>query len=75
MRKSHLLAATSFAALCAMLPPAFADEQAAQQTVDEVIVSASRINISGYEQPTPVTVVSTESLQRDAQTNLGGSFR
>ena len=40
-----------------------------------MIVSASRINISGYEQPTPVTVVDAESMQRDAQTNLGGIFR
>ena len=43
--------------------------------LDELVVSASRINISGYEQPTPVTVVDTEALQRDAQTNLGGIFR
>lgn len=74
MSKSYLLAATSVAALCAMLP-AYGAEQQAEQSLDEVIVSASRINISGYEQPTPVTVVSTESLQRDAQTNLGGIFR
>jgi len=78
MKKTHLLAATSFAALSLVLPSmsALAQNQgAAGSDVEEVIVSASRINISGYEQPTPVTVVDTEAMQRDAQTNLGGLFR
>ncbi len=70
--------ASSFSALSfALTAPAFAaaPQGAAGADVEEVIVSASRINISGYEQPTPVTVVDSEAMQRDAQTNLGGIFR
>ena len=77
MKKSHLLLASSFSALgFALAAPAAAQPQnAAGADVEEVIVSASRINISGYEQPTPVTVVNTEALERDAQAALGGLFR
>ena len=69
MKKSHLLAASSLAVLYSLLPPAgaFAAQQqsSSEPGLDELVVSASRINISGYEQPTPVTVVDTEALQRD----------
>ena len=76
MKKSHLLAASSFAVLCSVLPAtAVLAAQTAAESLEEVTVSASRINISGYEQPTPVTVVDAEAMQRDAQTNLGGLFR
>ena len=81
MKKSYLLAASSFAVLSFVLPPASpvwaaqAQSASAAEPLDEIVVSASRINISGYEQPTPVTVVDTASLERDAQTNLGGIFR
>ncbi len=77
MKKSHLLAASSLAVLCSVLPAVsvMAAQTAAENGLEEVTVSASRINISGYEQPTPVTVVDAEAMQRDAQTNLGGIFR
>ena len=40
-----------------------------------MIVSASRIQIQGYSQPTPVTVVGAEQLARDAQTDIGDVIR
>ncbi len=44
-------------------------------TVEQIIVSASRISIAGYQQPTPVTVISREQLRRDAQTDIGDAIR
>jgi outer membrane receptor protein involved in Fe transport len=42
--------------------------------VEQVVVSASRISIAGYTQPTPVTVVGAADIERDAQANLGSVF-
>lgn len=44
--------------------------QAAPAALEEVVVTASRITISGYQQPTPVTVVSAEKMARDGHTDL-----
>ena len=76
MRKSYLLAATSMLAMAAA-SPTLAQDAAAGSTnaVEQVIVSASRINIAGYQQPTPVTVVGAEQLARDAQTDIGDVIR
>jgi outer membrane receptor protein involved in Fe transport len=46
-----------------------------ENMVEQVIVSASRISIGGYQQPTPVTMVSGEQLRRDAYGNLGDAIR
>jgi iron complex outermembrane recepter protein len=46
-----------------------------EEPVEQIIVSASRISIAGYQQPTPVTVVSGEQLRRDAQTDIGDAIR
>ena len=45
-------------------------EKAAAPDTADIVVTGSRITISGYRQPTPVTVVSAEKLQRDGQTDL-----
>ncbi len=45
-------------------------QQAADPAVEEVIVTGSRIQISGYEQPTPVTVVGTEQIENSAAQNI-----
>jgi outer membrane receptor protein involved in Fe transport len=42
---------------------------------ETVVVSAGRIAIAGYQQPTPVTVVGAEQLERDANTDIGDSIR
>jgi outer membrane receptor protein involved in Fe transport len=55
--------------------PAPAPEPVSSNTVEQVIVSASRINIAGYQQPTPVTVVGADQLERDAKTDVGDIIR
>jgi len=52
--------------------------QAQDQTgapVEQVQVSASRISIAGYTAPTPVTVVDSATLTRDAQVDIGDELR
>src|SRR4051812_44804909 len=42
---------------------------------ETVSVTASRITITGYQQPTPVTVVGTEQLQREARVDVADMIR
>jgi outer membrane receptor protein involved in Fe transport len=70
MRKSNLFVASSLMALCAA-GNAFAQAS----DVEQVEVSASRITISGYTQPTPVTVVGSADLAREAKPDLGDALR
>ena len=46
-----------------------------ERLVEQVIVSASRISIGGYQQPTPVTVIGADQLRRDAYTDIGDAIR
>ena len=43
--------------------------------VEQVEVSASRISVAGYTAPTPVTVVDTATIARDAKIDLGATIR
>ena len=43
--------------------------------VEQVEVSASRISIAGYTAPTPVTVVDSATIARDAQVDIGDEIR
>ena len=43
--------------------------------IEQVVVSASRINIQGYTQPTPVTVIGAAKLEEDAFTDIGDAVR
>ncbi len=54
--------------------PAAAPEPTATN-VEQVVVSASRISIAGYQAPTPVTVVGAEQIQRDSKTSIGDVIR
>ena len=47
----------------------------AQENTEAVTVSASRIQIQGYEAPTPVTVIGIEQLNRDAKVDIGDAIR
>jgi len=49
--------------------------QAQEPQTEAVTVSASRIQVQGYDQPTPVTVIGVEQLNRDAKVDLGDSIR
>ena len=48
---------------------------ASATNVEQVVVSASRISIAGYQAPTPVTVVGSEQIQRDSKTSIGDVIR
>jgi iron complex outermembrane receptor protein len=43
---------------------------ASETAVEEVVVTGSRITISGYTQPTPVTVIGADQLARDNHVDL-----
>ncbi|HJR55724.1 MAG TPA: TonB-dependent receptor [Rhizomicrobium sp.] len=48
----------------------------AQEPGAEIVeVSGSRINLSGFQSPTPVTVIGIESIERNAHINLGDEIR
>ncbi len=65
------LALCASSSLMAVNVAAYAAEQAAgAPAVEEVIVTGSRIQLSGYEQPTPVSVISVEQMQTAAPQNL-----
>jgi len=64
-----LMLGGSMAAMLAAISAASAQEP-------EVITSsASRLQIQGYQAPTPVTVINAETLQRDAKPDIGDSIR
>jgi iron complex outermembrane receptor protein len=60
--------------MAAMMAGISAAAQAQDQT-ESVTVSASRIQIQGYEAPTPVTVIGLETLNRDAKVDIGDAIR
>ncbi|HVW72863.1 MAG TPA: TonB-dependent receptor [Rhizomicrobium sp.] len=72
--KKLMLGGSTAAMVAALTAGASAQDQEAQN-VENVTVSASRINIQGYTQPTPVTVIGAETLQRDAQVDIGDAIR
>ncbi|HWC63519.1 MAG TPA: TonB-dependent receptor plug domain-containing protein, partial [Rhizomicrobium sp.] len=43
--------------------------------IEQVVVSASRISIAGYQAPTPVTVIGSAQLEADAFADIGDSVR
>src|SRR3954463_12182383 len=43
--------------------------------VEQVEVTASRISVAGYQAPTPVTVISADTIARDAHFDLGTQIR
>jgi outer membrane receptor protein involved in Fe transport len=43
--------------------------------IEQVVVSASRVTIAGYSQPTPVTVVGAAQLEKDAYANITDAVR
>jgi outer membrane receptor protein involved in Fe transport len=70
-----LMLGGSTAALVAAMPVgAFAQDNAAGD-IEQVVVSASRVQIAGYQQPTPVTVVGAAQLEKDAYANIQDAVR
>src|SRR5712672_2907628 len=68
-RKYSSLFLLSSASILAMFAAANAQE------TEQVVVSGSRISIAGYEAPTPVTVLDSATLARDAKLDIGDSIR
>src|SRR4029077_13663138 len=68
--RAHLIGSAAILALCA-------GAASAQETgdIEQVVVSASRITIAGYSQPTPVTVIGAAQIQQDAYANIADSVR
>ena len=69
-----LMLGGSMAAMVAAIAASAQAQEAAPQT-EAVTVSASRIQIQGYEAPTPVTVIGVEQLNRDAKVDIGDAIR
>ncbi len=69
-----LMLGGSTAALMAAMPAAaFAQDNSGD--IEQVVVSASRVTIAGYTQPTPVTVVGAAQLEKDAYANIQDAVR
>src|SRR5258706_16272499 len=70
-----LMLGGSMAAMAAAITAAAAHAQEGAPQTEAVTVSASRIQIQGYEAPTPVTVIGLETLNRDAKVDIGDAIR
>ena len=69
--RTSRLAAAIMAALGAVQTVVHAQENvAAQENVDEILVTGSRLRTSGMDMPNPVTVVTQDELSIIAPTNL-----
>ena len=51
------------------------DQQASAANAETVVVSASRISIAGYQEPTPVSVIDSGQLQQAANADIGQTLR
>lgn len=63
------ITAGAFTAQAAEQPQSTAAQQAAAE-LEEVIVTGSRLRVSGFETPTPVTTLSAEALESRAATTI-----
>jgi outer membrane receptor protein involved in Fe transport len=68
-----LLLGGSSAALFAAMPVVAQAQD--NNDIEQVVVSASRVTIAGYTQPTPVTVVGAAELERNAYANITDAVR
>ena len=64
-----LFTLTSLTMLCFVNGPVLAEEDE-DSLLEEVTVTASRLRQSGYESPTPVTVLGVEDMQVRGTTNV-----
>ena len=66
----HLYLSAALTVLAVSASPA-----RAQDDIDTVVVSASRISLEGYQAPTPVTQITREKIERDAKVDIGDLIR
>ena len=70
-----LMLGGSTAALLTAMSVAGARAQGGGEDIEQVVVSASRISIAGYQQPTPVSVVGAAALLEAANADIGDTLR
>ncbi|HVZ27754.1 MAG TPA: TonB-dependent receptor plug domain-containing protein, partial [Rhizomicrobium sp.] len=68
-----MLGGSTMALLAAM--PTAVSAQSGEGDIEQVVVSASRVTIAGYTQPTPVTVVGAAQLEKNAFANITDAVR
>src|SRR5690242_17291687 len=68
----NLMLGGSMVAMAAAITSA---AQAQEPSTEVITSSASRLQVQGYEAPTPVTVIGVEQLNRDAKIDIGDSIR
>ena len=76
--KQLLLGGSATAMLAAFTFSAAQAQQAAEQPsteIETISSSASRIQLQGFEAPTPVSVISAEAINRDAKVAIGDEIR
>ena len=78
-RRSVLTSVSAVALAAAVSSSAFAQQaeqvaQAATPTLDEIVVTGSRVVRDGYEAPTPVSVIGVEELNSMATANIADSI-
>jgi iron complex outermembrane receptor protein len=73
VNKSKLLAASSVLAISSVAGTAAFAQGGGD--IEQVVVSASRISIAGYQQPTPVSVIGAAALAAAANADIGDTLR
>jgi outer membrane receptor protein involved in Fe transport len=74
----HILLGGSAIAAMAGLSAAQAQQAPAQVSTDDIETvssSASRVELKGFDAPTPVSVISLEAINRDAKVEIGDEIR
>ncbi len=69
------LQSPSVQAAARLAPQSITIAQPAGLGVEQVVVSASRISIAGYEAPTPVTMIGLDQLEWDSHFSIGDTIR
>src|SRR6185312_5713133 len=59
----------------ASVTAAYAQGAAATDDIETINSSAGRVDLQGFTQPTPVTVIGIDTLNRDAKVNIGDEIR
>jgi len=75
--KKLLLGGSTAVIAAATLSAAYGQQAPAQDTdtIETVNSSASRIELKGFESPTPVSVIGLETINRDAKVEIGDEIR
>lgn len=73
MTKFHFACASSLVALLTVVPGLAQAQADTAASVEEVVVTGSRIQVTGFQQPTPVTVVGSSEIQEAMATSVANT--